>query len=284
MNISKTTILKRISALILAFLMLIPLSGCSEIGRIKDKLLGSNEPITQRPTVRLVFPEGSTVAEIAEILESGSVCTADEFLLTAQDSSLLSEYGFSIESPENRSFALEGYLFPDTYDFYVGEGSASAAKRFLKNARSKFDGSLLEKCAEIGMTLDEVLTLASIIQEEAGDPADMGGVSSVLHNRLDSSSFPKLQCDAATFYLRDSVKPYVTEERYEFLSQLYGTYICEGLPEGPITNPGIEAINAALNPDETDYYYFITDSDDVYHYAKTYSQHLKNCREAGLID
>lgn len=282
MIISKNKTIRILTAFLLIFALIFGFSGCSVARKIKNKI-DPPEPITERPSVRLTFPEGSTVAEIAKILESGNVCTADEFLATAQNTALLGEYGFEISDPENRSFVLEGYLFPDTYDFYVGEGSEAAARRFLKNSQKKLGDGIKAKCAEIGYTLDEVLALASIIQEEAGDPADMGMVSSVLHNRLASDAFPKLQCDAATFYLRDSVKPYVTPERYDFLSELYGTYICEGLPEGPITNSGIDAVNAALNPEKSDYYYFITDSENVYHYAETYKEHLSNCEDAGLV-
>ena len=275
---SKISFFKKIISFILISSFLLCFSGC---GQIIDRF-SPKEPPTERPSVRLTFPEGSTVAEIAKILENGGVYTAEEFLLTAQNYTLLSEYGFEIPNPENRSFVMEGYLFPDTYDFYIGEGSESAARRFLKNSRSKFNDEIKARCTEIGYTLDEVLSIASIIQEEAGNPPEMGKVSSVLHNRLSSSSYPKLQCDANSFYLRDSVKPYVSEERYEVLLQLYSTYNCEGIQEGPITNSGIEAVKAALYPEETDYYFFITDSENNYIYAKTYKEHLQNCKEAGL--
>lgn len=269
--------------MLLAVMLLLGASGCQKIKSEIKNGLGLNEEVTQRPSVRLTFPEGSTVAEIAKILESGGVCTAEEFMTEADNAALLAEYGFEIESPENRAFALEGYLFPDTYDFYVGEGANAAAKRLLKNSQSKLDDGIKNRCAELGYTLDEVLRIASIIQEEAGNPAEMGKVSSVIHNRLNSDSYPKLQCDAATFYLRDSVKPYVSEEEYNSLLEVYSTYKCEGLPEGPITNCGIEAINAALDPEETDYYFFISDSENKYHYAETYEEHLEHCVEAGLI-
>lgn len=104
------------------------------------------------------------------------------------------------------------------------------------------------------MTMDEVLTLASIIQAEAGDPAQMKTVSSVLHNRLNSKSHPKLECDVTIFYLEQEVQPYLTEDKDRFNS-FYNTYKCTGLPEGPICNPGMDAINAALNPEQTDYFY-----------------------------
>lgn len=282
MNIKKRRI-NKIIAVVLLLLLLPCASGCQKLKSGIKNGLGYGETITQRPTVRLTFPEGSTVAEFAKILEGGGVCTADEFLIQADNAALLTEYGFEIENPENRAFALEGYLFPDTYDFYVGEGAESAAKRFLENSQRKLDDGVKARCAELGYSLDDVLKIASIIQEEAGDPAEMGKVSSVIHNRLGSDSFPKLQCDAATFYMKDSVKPYVSEEEYELLFEAYSTYKCEGLPEGPITNCGIEAINAALYPEETDYYFFISDSENKYHYAETYEEHLEYCYEAGLI-
>jgi UPF0755 protein len=82
--------------------------------------------------------------------------------------------------------------------------------------------------------------------------------------------------------LRDSVKPYVSEEKYEELLQSYSTYNCYGLPEGPITNPGIDSINAALYPDDTDYYFFISDADGQYYYAETWDEHQQNIKNAGL--
>ncbi len=194
----------------------------------------------------------------------------------------LESFSFALANPDERSFLLEGYLFPDTYEFYRNESAASAIKRFLKNTKAKLTDEIAARCNELGYTVDEILTLASIIQEEAGDPAEMGKVSSVLHNRLNSSRFPRLQCDVATFYLRDYVKPYVDEIRYEELVELYNTYNCDGLPAGPITNSGIDAINAALYPEDTDYYFFVTDSEGAYLYAETWNEHQENCDVAGL--
>ena len=117
---------------------------------------------------------------------------------------------------------------------------------------------------------------------EAGYKNENARVSSVLHNRLQSKKYPRLQCDVGTFYLRDYVKPYVNESRYEELVELYNTYNCDGLPAGPITNSGIDAVKAALFPRDTDWYYFVTDSDGIYYYAETWSEHLENCEIAGL--
>lgn len=270
--------IKRVLAFVLSAAVLFVLSSCSGSQRKEPE---PTEPTTSH-TVRVTFPEGSTVSQIAQLLEENGVCSADEFMSAVNDPLSNEGYGFEISNPDERAFLLEGYVFPDTYDFYRNEGSTAALQRFLKNTQVKLDEEVLSRCDELGYTVDEILTLASIIQEEAGDPAEMGKVSSVIHNRLESSSFPRLQCDVATFYLRDYVKPYVDETRYEELVDLYNTYNCEGLPAGPITNAGMDAINAALYPDDTDYFYFVTDSDGEYLYAQTWSEHLENCDRAGL--
>lgn len=269
--------MKKIIALVLAVLTVLSLSACNT----SNPTITVDEPTTSH-TVRLTFPEGSTVAQIAQILGDNGVCSAEEFMAAANNPASLEGFSFEITNPEERAFLLEGYVFPDTYEFYRNESGASALKRFLKNTQAKLGQSVYARCDELGYTVDEILTIASIIQEEAGNPAEMGKVSSVIHNRLDSRAFPKLQCDVATFYLRDYVKPYVTEDRYNELVDLYNTYNCKGLPAGPITNVGMDAINAALYPEDTDYYYFITDNEGRYIYAETFNQHKENCRKAGL--
>lgn len=229
-----------------------------------------------------MFPEGTSVSQIAVMLEQNGVCSAADFMVQANNPQNLEGFSFAIPNPDERTFLLEGYLFPDTYEFYKNENPESVIKRFLKNTQAKLTDEIRAECDALGFTVDEILTLASIIQEEAGNPSEMVKVSSVLHNRLQSKKYPRLQCDVATFYLRDYVKPYVDEARYETLSELYNTYKCDGLPAGPITNSGIEAVKAALFPEKTNYYYFVTDSDGVYYYAETWSGHLENCEIAGL--
>lgn len=278
MNNFKRIKLKKLLAFFAVAVLLFCSTGCSKIkNELIDKL---SSP--KKETVRLTFPEGSTVSEIAKILEEAGVCPAEDFLANADDANLLAEFGFEVENPQNRTFALEGYLFPDTYDFYVGEGSSMAIGRFLTNSQNKYN-ELLESCKEKGYTLDEILIIASVIQEEVGYPSEMDKVSSVIHNRLASDQFPKLQCDATGNYLNNHVRDYVSNEEYETFVEIYDTYECKGLPEGPITNPGLDAINAALNPADTPYYFFISDSENKYHYAETYAEHLELCSEAGLI-
>lgn len=271
-------VIKKIVALTVSFLMIFGLCSCSvDSGKTPEETVETTSNV-----VRVTFPEGSTVSQIALLLRENGVCSAAEFMAAANNPLSLEGFDFEISNAEERAFLLEGYVFPDTYEFYRNESASAALKRFLKNMQSKLTQEIKNRCDELGYTVDEILTLASIIQEEAGNPAEMGKVSSVIHNRLESRRFPRLQCDVATFYLRDYVKPYVDEIRYEELIELYNTYNCEGLPAGPITNVGMDAINAALYPDDTDYYYFVTDSDGEYYYAETWAEHLDNCDIAGI--
>lgn len=269
---------KKYLAVLLCVLSVSALSSCS---------VGGKEPVTEPAqttsnVVRVTFPEGSTVSRMAALLEENGVCSAADFMAEANNPLNLEGFEFSIPNPRERAFLLEGYLFPDTYEFYRNESAASAIKRFLKNTQAKLTDEVAARCEELGYTVDEILTLASIVQEEAGDPAEMGKVASVIHNRLESKSYPRLQCDVATVYLRDYVKPHKTEQEYEALTELYNTYNCYGLPAGPITNSGMDAINAALYPEDTDYYFFVTDSNGAYYYAETWSEHLENCDTAGI--
>lgn len=270
---------QKAAAAILFSVMLVSLFCSCSLGEGKEPKTSVQ---TTSNVVTVTFPEGSTVSQIAQKLEENGVCGAQDFMVAANDPLSLEGFSFEIPNPEERAFLLEGYIFPDTYEFYKSEGAASAIKRFLKNTQSKLDDDVRARCDELGYTVDEILTIASVTQEEAGYPNEMYKVSSVIHNRLNSSAFPKLQCDAATFYLRDYVKPYVDEQRYDELTELYNTYKCRGLPAGPITNSGMEAITAALYPAQTEYYFFISDNDGVYHYAETWEEHLENCDKAGL--
>ena len=124
----------------------------------------------------------------------------------------------------------------------------------------------------MGYTPDQVLALASIIQEEAV-PETMKEVSSVLHNRLEDPN-AKLQCDVTISYLNDSVAPYF--DSIDAYSENYNCYKRVGLPAGPITNVGIEAIDAALYPADTDYYFFLTDENGDFHFAVTWEEHERN--------
>lgn len=237
--------------------------------------------VTARPTVRVTVPEGYTVYQIAKLLEEKEVCPSKDFLAAVNAPPAGNTFATAIKNSKERPFLLEGYVFPDTYDFYVGESSESALGRFINNMESKLTEADYTRAKELGYSMDEILTIASIIQEESGFPAQDAKVSSVLHNRLKSNSFSRLQFNVTFEYLDNSVEPVIAGGRAKYNS-LYNTYVRKGLPAGPISNPGSSAIKAALYPAETDYYYFVTDKDWNYYYAATYAQHIANCKKAGV--
>ncbi len=257
-------------ALVPAFIfLLIFLSGCSAVKDFSDKHTPTTTAI---PTVRITFREGLTAEECGKLLEENGVCSLNDFLSAVNSPAEYYDFLSGITNPQERPFVLEGYIFPDTYEFYYDMDAQSVLKKFLSNYQSKIKPEYVERADELGYTMDEILRIASIIQEEAVD-SEMETVSSVLHNRL-NSSYGKLECDVTIFYLNNHVKPYV--EDVSVYSELYNAYKFAGLPAGPITNVGINAIEAALYPADTDYYFFLTDSDMNFHYAVTWKEHSKN--------
>ncbi|MCI7692303.1 MAG: endolytic transglycosylase MltG, partial [Oscillospiraceae bacterium] len=138
----------------------------------------------------------------------------------------------------------------------------------------------------LGMTLDEVVRLASIVQWEGNDEDNWAKISSVFHNRLnDPDTFPKLESDATETYIAMCITPKITssnKDKMQAITEAYDTYNCTGLPAGAICNPGLDTINAVLYPAETSYYYFLANKDGDFYYAKTLEQHEQNIIDAGL--
>lgn len=259
-----------------------------------EKMLSTMKAdITLSETVTLTFPEGYTIDEIAEKLEANEVCTAASFINTLQSVDFSEDYEFikSIPNKDKRFRVLEGYLYPDTYEFYVGENASSVVRRFLDNFRNRWTDEYAKQAKERGLSLDEVIVMASILQKEAATSSQMPEISSVLYNRLDrAGTFPWLNCDSTSDYVVDTIKPTLTSstedsQKYVEFIKNYDTYDteCKGLPIGAIANPGDAAIRAALKPADTNYYYFChnTETGDVF-YANTMSEHEANMREAGL--
>lgn len=274
--------MKRLISFLLCVVLVFALAGCSK-NEVIDKVQEVVSSETAKNTVTVTFPEGYTVSQIAELLEENGVCSKNDFFLAANDISQL-DYKFIsyIKDTDKRAFVLEGYIFPDTYEFYLGESANKAISRFLKNTDRKLTGEMYQKAEKLGYSIDEIITIASVIQKEAGIKSEMAKVSSVLHNRL-NDSYNKLECDVTINYLNKYVIPYITGEDTDRYNEYYNTYKCKGLPAGAICNPGIEAINAALEPADTKYMFFVTDKTDTskYYYAETYKEHLQNCKTAG---
>lgn len=260
--------------------------------------------------VTIRFTEGMSIRQYAKLLNDNKVCSEKDFL-DACASDRFDEYEFigNMSDPEKREYKLEGFLFPDTYDFYEGEKVDNVVEKFLANYRRKvyakkkrilgYDKKMTvaERAETINMTMDEVLTLASLIQAEAADRDDMYMISAILHNRL--ATIPNgginengegglgyLQLDSTKYYPYLSLDDIPNDIRKTFKSK-YNTYDIQGLPAGPICNPGLEAIEAALTVGETDYYYFChksatSEEPAVAYYAKTNEEHEANQKEAGL--
>ena len=237
---------------------------------------------------KVTFYEGMTLSEIANLLEEKNVCSAQD-LYDYLEGDDLPDYDFIQEIPDdaNRFRKFEGYFFPDTYIFYENMSPKGVAKKFLDNFAIKMSDEIVAEAQAQGMTIDQLITLASIIQKEAGDPEEMTKVSSVFHNRLNNPQMPRLQSDVTRDYVNNYIKPFlpdaVDKERNPDLQDpnqemydAYNTYVCTGLPVGPVCNPGMDAIEAALHPDQTNYYYFVTDEAGQYYYATSQAEHDQN--------
>ncbi|HNX14354.1 MAG TPA: endolytic transglycosylase MltG [Oscillospiraceae bacterium] len=252
-------------------------------GMTYDKIISTIQRKQSSQTVRLTFTEGMNAAEIGAMLEENKVCLKSEFLKAVNTGAYNYDFIPAGGAQSGRFYRLEGYLFPDTYDFFINESVDSVIKKFLNNFNSKFTVKLRERAAEMGMTLDQAVTLASIIEKEAPDVFEMANVSAVFHNRLlKPQAYPKLQSNVTSYYVKNVIDKALTFTDPSY-TQVYDTYVCSGLPVGPICNPGGAALTAALYPSATDYYYFVTDADGNFYYAMTLSQHNANISKASRV-
>ena len=188
-----------------------------------------------------------------------------------------SEFSFLASKPDNLS--LEGYLFPDTYRFFASSTPLEVTQRMLLNFEKKITKEMMLEIKKQGKTLHEIITMASIIEKEApifnqSNSDDAKLISGIFWKRQEIGM--ALQSDATLSYIYENKKPAHSEEELKVKSP-YNTYLYLGLPPGPICNPGLIAIEAAIYPQESDYLYFLTplDGSQVY-YAKSYQEHLNN--------
>lgn len=247
-----------------------------------------------KSTIKVTIPEGLTVEQVAEIMEENSVCEAEAFLNSINNKEFTQKFLKNVDTDnKNRTYKLEGFLFPDTYEFYLSEGSVNAINRLLNAFSGKWTDAYSEQAKKIGMSMDDVITLASIVEREASKDADRMGVASVFYNRLQNSKGTggKLQSDATRWY------PYATyedlmasdkltdAEKKDWVENNKGvcdTYRIKGLPDSPICNPSISSIEAVLYHDKTDYYYFCSGQKGEFYFAKTLKEHNANLKKAGL--
>ena len=229
-------------------------------GSSYDALISTLSQYAKAETVRVTIPEGTTAIAIAQKMEAAGLCTAEEFLKEANEGDF-SAYTFWQYVPEdkdapNRFMKCEGYLFPETYEFLKDDTVHNYVATFYAQFDAQFTEEMYAALKKQGMTLPELVTLASFVQEEAGNSQD-SNVAQVFRNRLaEGSPYPRLQSntsshiqsDADNNYLWNWVAPYYGgwDDIPENILAAYDTYSCTGLPAGPISNPGLAAIKAAL--------------------------------------
>lgn len=255
-----------------------------------DQLISAITPKVQRETIAITVPEGYTVEEIIELFVEKGVGSREKFIDVIQNYDF--DYWFMDDMPANadRYYRLEGYLFPDTYYFYTDMSEVTIIQKFLDNFDKKYKEEYKTRAEALGMTTDEVITLASIIQAEGkekiitlgeGDDSktyvDYGLISKVFDNRLAINM--KLQSDATTLFalvMDKTGQDKVTGSNKNY-DNPYNTYNIDGLPPGAICNPGLNAISFALWPDDDattrQLYYFVSDSKGVSHFSKTLEEH-----------
>ena len=238
--------------------------------------------------VTVNFYEGMKLTEIAKRLEENGVCGYDEFIEAAKTESFEYEFETMMGTSEYIYYKWEGYLFPDTYEFYTNSTPRSVIAKFIDNFNKKITSEYYLRMQELGLSLEELVTLASVIQSEAAYMEDMEKVSSAFHNRLEpNSGLPYLQSDVTWFYYEQEIEPNVEDETLSdsYLSAYY-TYpnYRVGLPVGPICNPGMNAIKAALYPADTNYYFFVTDKYGKFYYGSTQAEHDYNVAVADAVE
>ncbi len=230
-------------------------------------------------SVKVTIPEGTGINDytknvngekvivpgIATLLEKAGVCTKSDFLNALDDIELKGKL-LSNSDPDRTYHALEGYLFPETYDFYnydSKECAALAVKKMIAESEKRITDDMYKKAEKLGYNMNQILTMASIIQMESGkDNASLPKVAGVFYNRLNSPDFATLGSSPTCYY----------GESFKRDDGRYNTYNVKGLPPGPLCSPGIDAINAALNPESSDYYYFVTDADGKFYFHKTMAE------------
>ena len=271
-------------------------------GASYEELIETLSEYAKADTVRLTFPEGTTALSIAQKMEDAGLCSAEDFLREANEGDF-SAYKFWQYVPEDkdapdRFMKCEGYLFPDTYEFLKGDTVHNYVATFYAQFDAQITEEMYQKLEEQGMTLNELVTLASFVQEEAGNSQD-SNVAQVFRNRLaEGSPYPRLQSntsshiqsDADNNYLWNWVAPYYGgwDNIPENILEAYNTYTHKGLTPGAISNPGLAAIQAALDPkpdeEARDAYFFVTDLKGHYYYAHTLSEHNANCQTAAAVN
>jgi len=226
--------------------------------------------------VTVTVPEGWRAEQVAQILAKENIVDGDEFLALVRGGKF--DYSVLRDRPEESS--LEGFLFPETYRIPAQAEAGDLIERMLSTLEERFTPEMRRLAAERGMTIYEVITLASIVEREAVIAEERPLIADVFLNRLEQDMF--LRADPTVQYAKgyDATTgkwwPSVTPEDWEAVDSPYSTYLYPGLPPGPICNPGLSSIQAVLEPADTEYLYFLAKGDGSHAFAITYEEHLQN--------
>ena len=247
-------------------------------------LVNFMSPPSSREVIKLTIPEGYTSRQIFALLEENRICTALDAAAYAANGEL-SDYWFLEGVERGKENSLEGYLFPDTYEFYKNSTPKEALERMLNNFENRFDEEMLAQLEALNNRVTdgsygirEIVIIASLIEKESAAPAESPMVSGVIYNRLFRwGNNPRyLNIDASIVYAQEGQNGRIDTK----LDDPYNTYLYEGLTPGPIANPGLSSLKAALNPETHNYYYYVLNpSTGMHQFSTTYEEHTGYVRQ-----
>ena len=212
---------------------------------------------------KVTVPEGFTVRQISVLLEKKGLAAREEIMAASRDTRIIA--GFGIEG-----VSLEGYLFPETYHFAMGLSPGEILEAMVRRFHAVYGPEMRARQAETGLSLHEVVTLASIVEKETSRKEEKPLVASVVVNRLRKGML--LQCDPTVIYGLEDFDGNLTREHLRTPNP-YNSYLNRGLPPGPICNPGLDSLKAALYPAETSYLYFVSRNDGTHVFSPTLVEH-----------
>ncbi len=239
--------------------------------------------VVKAEMIRFTIPEGFTVTQMAEKLVEQGIIKKDAFLDLAKnaeglDNTLLAD----LPEDDQLTYRLEGYLFPETYELKKGSTEADIVQRMLDETANRLNEipDYKEKLAQRGIGLNELMTIASLVEREVVADSERGVVAGVIYNRLAEGM--KLEIDATVQYLLGKPKERLLNSDLRSVDSPYNTYLYEGLPPGPIAAPSLKSIEAALAPEASEYLFYVTkkDGSGEHLFAKTYEEHLKNIKKS----
>lgn len=256
------------------------LSGTYELspGMDYNQIVHALRNADKKQVVKLTIPEGYSLTQIKELLVKNSACTADD-LEKALNSYPFKHDFLGDELPPADNW-LEGFLFPDTYTFYQnGDAVKDVVNKMLNNFDDRYDEKVKQGAKKLNRSQRDIVIIASLVEREARVADEFPMVAGVIYNRLNSARFPHLELDASVLYGLGRVSGEIS--RADLQSDTpYNTYVKEGLPIGPICNPGYNALYAASHPAEHNYYFYVAMPDGSHLFATTNSEHENNRAKA----